>query len=158
MTKKNQPNVKQLISKNKKASFNYFIEEEFEAGIALTGSEVKSAKEGKANIEEAYGLPEDGEVFLHNLHIAKYEKANMFNHMPRRPRKLLMHKKEIRKLIGKVKIKGYTLVAMSLYINYKNLIKVKIALAKGKKVYDKRQALKEKDWKRQKERMIKNLT
>ncbi len=157
MTKKDQPNVKQLISKNKKASFNFFLEEEFEAGLVLTGSEVKSAKAGKANIEEAYGSPEYGEIFLHNLHIAKYEKANMNNHSPRRPRKLLLHKKEIRKLLGKVKTKGYTIVPLSLYVNYKNLLKAKIALAKGKKVYDKRQALKEKDWKREKERAIKNM-
>lgn len=148
------PNIKKLIAKNKKATFDYSIEEEMEAGIVLKGSEVKSLRNGKGSINESHAIVSEGEIFLHNCHIDEYEKANRFNHAARRPKKLLLHAKEIRKIIGKVKIKGYSLIAMSLYFNDRNRVKVQLALAKGKKQHDKRESIKEKDWKRQQGRLL----
>ncbi|XVN40564.1 MAG: SsrA-binding protein SmpB [Rickettsia endosymbiont of Argas persicus] len=145
---------KKIIAQNKKALFNYFIEEKLEAGIVLTGSEVQSLRQGKASIEESHAADNGHEVFLYNCHIAKYEKAGRFNHSTRRSRKLLLHKKEINKIIGKIKIKGYTLVALSMYFNKKNKVKVELGIAKGKKLHDKRQSIKEKDWKRDQSRLI----
>ncbi|MCC8370369.1 MAG: SsrA-binding protein SmpB [Rickettsia endosymbiont of Stiretrus anchorago] len=145
---------KKIIAQNKKALFNYFIEERLEAGIVLKGSEVQSLRQGKASIEESHAADTGNEVFLYNCHIAKYEKANRFNHSTRRPRKLLLHKKEINKIIGKTKIKGYTLVALSMYFNKKNKIKIELGIAKGKKLHDKRESIKEKDWKRDQSRLI----
>ncbi|HJD61534.1 MAG TPA: SsrA-binding protein SmpB [Rickettsia endosymbiont of Columbicola hoogstraali] len=144
---------KKIIAQNKKALFNYFIEERLEAGIVLKGSEVQSLRQGKASIEESHAADTGNEVFLYNCHIAEYEKANRFNHSTRRPRKLLLHKKEINKIIGKTKIKGYTLVALSMYFN-KNKIKIELGIAKGKKLHDKRESIKEKDWKRDQSRLI----
>ena len=145
---------KKVIAQNKKALFNYFIEERLEAGIVLKGSEVQSLRQGKASIEESHAADTGNEVFLYNCHIAEYEKANRFNHSTRRPRKLLLHKKEINKIIGKTKIKGYTLVALSMYFNKKNKIKIELGIAKGKKLHDKRESIKEKDWKRDQSRLI----
>ncbi|HJD63188.1 MAG TPA: SsrA-binding protein SmpB [Rickettsia endosymbiont of Degeeriella rufa] len=145
---------KKIIAQNKKALFNYFIEERLEAGIVLKGSEVQSLRQGKASIEESHAADTGNEVFLYNCHIAEYEKANRFNHSTRRPRKLLLHKKEINKIIGKTKIKGYTLVALSMYFNKKNKIKIELGIAKGKKLHDKRESIKEKDWKRDQSRLI----
>lgn len=145
---------KKIIAQNKKALFNYFIEERLEAGIVLKGSEVQSLRQGKASIEESHAADTGNEVFLYNCHIAEYEKANRFNHSTRRPRKLLLHKKEINKIIGKIKIKGYTLVALSMYFNKKNKIKIELGIAKGKKLHDKRESIKEKDWKRDQSRLI----
>lgn len=145
---------KKIIAQNKKALFNYFVEERLEAGIVLTGSEVQSLRQGKASIEESHAADTGNEVFLYNCHIAEYEKANRFNHSTRRPRKLLLHKKEINKIIGKTKIKGYTLVALSMYFNKKNKIKIELGIAKGKKLHDKRESIKEKDWKRDQSRLI----
>jgi SsrA-binding protein len=139
--------VLKIISRNKKATFNYFIEETFEAGIVLKGSEVKSLREGKTNIEDSHADYSKGELTLFNCYIAEYEKANQFNHNARRPRALLLHKKEIRKIIRKIKIKGYTLIALSMYFNEKNKVKLELGIAKGKKLYDKREDIKEKDWK-----------
>jgi len=144
---------KKVIAQNKKALFNYFIEEKLEAGIVLTGSEVQSLRQGKASIEESHAADTANEVFLYNCHIAEYEKAGRFNHNTRRPRKLLLHNKEIKKIIGKIRIKGYTLVALSMYFNKKNKVKVELGIAKGKKLYDKRQSIKEKDWKRDQSRL-----
>lgn len=146
---------KRIITQNKKAYFNYFIEEKFEAGLILKGSEVKSLRNGKANIEDSHALDTHNEIFLYNSYIAEYEKANRFNHESRRPRKLLLHTKEIKKLIGKIRIKGYTLIALSIYFNKKNIAKVELGLAKGKKLHDKRETLKEKDWKREQGRLMK---
>jgi SsrA-binding protein len=140
---------KKIIAQNKKARFDYFIEDEFEAGIVLTGSEVQSARLGKVTIVDSHATNDDKEIMLHNAHIAEYEKANQFNHATRRPRKLLLHKREIKKIISKIRIKGYTLVALSIYFNEKNKIKVELGLAKGKKMHDKRETLKQKDWQRQ---------
>jgi SsrA-binding protein len=130
---------------NRKAHFNYSILEEVEAGIILLGSEVKSIKEGKANMNEAYCAEIKGELFLINAHISEYIGANRFNHPPKRPRKLLMHKKEINKIIGKINTQGHSLIPLKIYCNKKNFIKVLLGLGKGKKLHDKRQSLKERD-------------
>lgn len=133
------------ISINRKARFNYFIEEELEAGIILLGSEVKSVRAGRVNISDSYAAEVNGEIVLMNCHISEYKGANRFNHDPMRIRKLLLHKKEIRKLLGKVAQKGYSLIPTELFINNKGLIKLKLGLAKGKKLYDKRESIKERD-------------
>jgi len=130
---------------NRKAHFNYSILEEVEAGIILLGSEVKSIKEGKANLNEAYCVEIKGELFLINAHISEYKSANRFNHPPKRARKLLMHKKEINKIIGKINTQGYSLIPLKIYSNKKNFIKVLLGLGKGKKLHDKRKTLKERD-------------
>ena len=147
---------KKLIAQNKKANFEYFIEQKFEAGIILTGSEIKSLREGKVSIADSHAAESKGEIFLYNCHIAEYEKANRFNHATRRPRKLLLHTKEIKKIIGKIKLKGYTLTALAIYFNNKNRAKVEIGLAYGKKQYDKRHTIKEKDWQREQGRILKD--
>lgn len=134
-----------VIAKNKKARHDYFIEETYEAGIALKGTEVKSIRLGMVNLKDGYAELKDGEVILHNVHISPYEKGNIFNVDPTRPRKLLLHKREIRKLIGYITQKGYTLIPLQLYLNDRGLIKVQIGLAKGKKIYDKRHSIAKKD-------------
>jgi SsrA-binding protein len=146
--------VSKVIARNRKARFNFFIEDQFEAGIVLKGSEVKSLREGKSSIEESHADYSDGNIMLFNCHIQEYEKANRLNHSTRRPRQLLLHKKQIQKIIAKIKIKGYTLIALSLYFNEKNMVKVELGIAKGKKLYDKREDIKAKDWSRQKERTL----
>lgn len=143
-----------LIQQNKKAFFDYFIEETYEAGIALVGSEVKSIKMGKVNLKDSYCSLDKGEVFLKNCFVTSYEKGSYFNKDEKRPRKLLLHKYEINKLIGKVKEKGYTLIPTKIYFSG-HLVKVQIALAKGKHTYDKRATIKEKEIKRTIERQIK---
>lgn len=155
MNKKISP--ARTIAMNKKARFNYTIEDELEAGIILMGSEIKSIRAGKVNINDAYADKKDGELYLLNSHIAEFEGANRFNHNPTRPRKLLLHKKEVDKLLGKVKEKGVTLIPLSLYINDKNIAKIKLGVAKGKKLYDKRATMKERDWQRDKERIMKGI-
>lgn len=147
-------NIK-VICSNKKAHFNYFIENVFEAGIVLVGSEVKSLRLGKGNIEDAHASASGNELFLYNMHIAEYEKSNRFNHSTKRPRKLLLNRREINKILGKIQQKGYSLVVLKAYFNNKNIVKLELALAKGKKLHDKREALKEKDWKREQERVMK---
>ncbi|MDA9163570.1 SsrA-binding protein SmpB [Rickettsiaceae bacterium] len=147
---------KKIAAQNKRALFEYFIEENFEAGIILTGSEVKSIREGKVAITDSHATESNGELLLYNCHIAEYEKANRFNHETRRPRKLLLHSREIKKIIGKIKLKGYTLVALSMYFNKKNIIKVDLGLAKGKKLHDKRQTIKDKDWQREQGRLMRD--
>ena len=147
-----------LVANNKKAYHDYFIEEKYEAGISLAGTEVKSLRMGRCSIKEAFIRIEHDEVFVYNMHISPYEKGNIFNKDPLRVRKLLLHKYEIRKLIGKMNQKGYTLVPLSVYFKG-SLIKVEIALAKGKKLYDKRQDIAKKDQRRAAERefKVKNL-
>ncbi|MEZ5691038.1 MAG: SsrA-binding protein SmpB [Rickettsiales bacterium] len=159
MTGKNKAakkNTGNSIALNRKARFEFSVEEEFEAGIVLTGTEVKSLRAGKAQIMDAYAGEKNGEIWLFNSYIAEYSGGNRFNHEPRRPRKLLLHKKQIRKLLGKLKVKGVTLVPMSLYLNSRGLIKIKLALATGKKQYEKRDAIKQRDWQRDKARIIRN--
>jgi SsrA-binding protein len=140
-----------LICQNKKAFHNYFIEETYQAGVALLGSEVKSLREGKANLGDSYGDIKRSEVFLVDAHISPYPQANRLNHDPLRTRKLLLHKKEIKRLIGKVEQRGYTLIPTKLYfVNGK--VKIDLALAKGKKLFDKRETLKKRTMEREMER------
>tara|TARA_Y100000590_G_scaffold218087_1_gene247003 strand:+ start:3193 stop:3663 length:471 start_codon:yes stop_codon:yes gene_type:complete len=140
-----------IISNNRKARFNYFFKEFFEAGIALRGSEVKSLRDGKANISESYAFDENGEIYLINSHIPSYKESSYNNHDPRRNRKLLLNKKEINKLIGRINREGYTLIPTKLYFK-KGKAKVEIAVAKGKKHYDKRETIKKRDWNREREK------
>ena len=140
------------ICTNRKAYHEYHIEETFEAGLVLTGTEVKSLREGKANLKDSFAKIKDGELFLVNAHISPYSCGNIFNHEPKRDRKLLMHKREINRLFGKVRERGYTLVALSMYFDKRNRAKMQIALAKGKTLYDKRESIKKKDEKRLNER------
>lgn len=143
-----------VIAKNRKARHEYHIEETFEAGIALQGTEIKSIREGKASLKDSFALIRDGEAFLHNLHIARY-KGNRHNHEPERKRKLLLHKHQIKQLIGKTKQSGYTLIPLQLYFK-RQMVKVKLALAKGKNLHDKRQDIKRKTAQREMERAIKD--
>jgi len=143
----------QPIAENRKARHDYFVEETIEAGIVLVGSEVKSCRAGKVNLRDAYGQIKDGEVFLHNCHISPFEQANRFNHEPLRPRKLLMHREEIRRLFGKVREKGFTLVPLRLYFK-KGRVKVELALARGKHAYDKREDIADRDVKREMARAL----
>lgn len=138
-----------IIAKNKKAFFNYELLETFEAGISLLGSEVKSIREGRISLKESYAEVKDGEVFLLNCHISPYEAANRFNHEPRRERKLLLHRREIKRLTGKIKEKGLTLVPTKVLINAKGKVKVEISLAKGKRTYQKKEVIKERDRERE---------
>ena len=146
-------NIK-LIANNKKARHDYFLEEDLEAGISLHGTEVKSLRMGKCSIKEAYVKIEQGEVILYGMHISPYEKGNIFNKDPLRPKKLLLHKKEIRRLKQKIAEKGYTLVPVQVYFKG-SLVKVQISLAKGKKLYDKREDIARKDQRREAERNFK---
>ena len=145
---------KKLRANNKKAYHDYFLDERFETGIELHGTEVKSLRMGKCSIKEAFIRIEKEEVIIYGMHISPYEKGNIFNKDPLRPKKLLMHKSEIRKLIGKIKEKGYTLVPVEVYFKG-SLVKVEIALARGKKLYDKRQDIAKKDMRREAERDFK---
>ncbi|ALO16957.1 SsrA-binding protein SmpB [Salinivirga cyanobacteriivorans] len=141
--------------KNKKASFEYEFIETFVAGIQLTGTEIKSIRQGKASIAEAYCYFDRGELWVKSMHIAEYSFGNRFNHEMKRERKLLLNKKELRKLQRKIKEKGLTIIPTRLFVNDRGWAKMKIALAKGKKVYDKRQSIKEKDMKRDMDRIRK---
>ena len=143
-----------IIANNKKAYHDYFIEENYEAGIALHGTEVKSLRMGKCSVKESFIRIENEEVFIYGMHISPYEKGNIFNKDPLRVKKLLLHKGEIRKLRGKIAEKGYTLVPLKVYFNG-SLVKVEIGLAKGKKLYDKRQDIAKKDQRREAERNFK---
>ena len=140
---------------NRKARAEYFIDEEIEAGLMLVGTEVKSLRQGKANIQDAFAGPKDGAIWLMNGYIAEYEGGNRFNHESRRPRQLLLHKREINKLLGKIKTKGFTLIPLELYFNDRGIAKIKLGLARGKKEYEKRQTIKTREWNREKERLMK---
>lgn len=157
MAKATKENVK-LIANNKKAFHDYFIEDKYEAGISLAGTEVKSLRQGKCSIKESFIRIEKGEVFIYGMHISPYEKGNIFNKDPLRVKKLLLHKYEINKMAGKIAEKGYTLVPLQVYFRG-SLVKVELGLAKGKKLYDKRQDIAKKDQKREaeKEFKIRNL-
>ena len=147
-----------LIANNKKAFHDYFIEEKYEAGISLAGTEVKSLRMGKCSVKESFISIEKGEAVIHGMHISPYEKGNIFNKDPLRPRKLLMHRAEIRRLSGRSMEQGYTLVPVEVYLKG-SLVKVEIALARGKKLYDKRRDIAKKDMRREAERdfKVKNL-
>jgi SsrA-binding protein len=148
--------VAKLIAENRRARFDYFLESTFEAGLALTGTEVKALRMGRANIAESYASTDGDEIVLINAHIPEYGPANRFNHEPRRPRKLLLHRREIDKLLGAVRRDGRTLIPTKLYFNDKGLVKLELALAKGKKVHDKREVSAERDWKRQQGRLMRD--
>lgn len=144
-----------IAAENRKARFNYTIEETFEAGIALTGTEVKSLREGKASLAEAYAAPEAGEIFLVNAYIPEYSHAAArAQHAPRRPRRLLLHGREIRRLVGAVEREGMTLIPLKIYFTEKGRAKVELALARGKKLHDKREHLRKRDWARAKARLM----
>jgi SsrA-binding protein len=143
-----------IICKNRKARYNYELDDSFEAGLCLLGSEVKSLRQGKANLSDSYARFQGGEAFLVDAHIASYDQANRENHDPLRSRKLLLHKREIRKLTGKVTERGYSLVPLKLYFK-RGKVKVELALGRGKKSYDKRESLKKKDQRREMERITK---
>jgi SsrA-binding protein len=145
-----------LVAENRKARFNYEIEEKLEAGIALLGSEVKSLRAGRANISESYASTEGGELYLINAHIAEYTQAGRANHAPTRRRKLLVHRKELGRLTGAVQREGMTLVPLRMYFNARGIAKVQLGLAKGKKLHDKRETEKKRDWQRQKGRLMRD--
>ena len=152
---KNDPNYK-VAAENRKARFNYEIGETFEAGVALTGTEVKSLRAGKATIGESYADTRGGELWLVNSNIPEYLQANRFNHAPKRPRKLLLHRRQINKLIGAVEREGMTLVPLKLYFNERGRAKVQLALARGKKMHDKRETEKKRTWNRERARLLRD--
>jgi SsrA-binding protein len=144
------------VAENRRARFEYFIEETFEAGIALSGTEVKSLRGGEGSIAEAYAEVRGGEAWLVNANIPEFSHGNRFNHVPKRPRKLLLHEREIEKLLGAVERKGMTMVPLSIYFNGRGRAKVELALAKGKQTHDKRQVIKDRDWQRDKARLLRD--
>lgn len=143
-----------IVAENRKARHNYFIEETFEAGLALQGTEVKALRSGEGSIAESYAEVKDGQVWLINATIPEFSHGNRHNHEPKRPRKLLLHNREIDKLFGAVERKGMTLVPLSVYFNSRGRAKVELALAKGKQAHDKRQTIKDRDWQRDKARLL----
>ena len=143
-----------VVAENRKARFNYSIEDTIEAGLALTGTEVKSIRSGKTTIAESYADSRHGEIWLINANIPEYLQANRFNHTPKRPRKLLLHRRQINKLVGAVEREGMTLVPLKLYFNEKGRAKVELALARGKKLYDKRETQKKRSWERERGRLM----
>ena len=143
-----------VVAQNRKARHNYFIEETFEAGLSLTGTEVKSLRGGRSTIAESYVTAIEGEAWLVNATIPEYAGGNRFNHEPRRPRKLLLHRSQVNKLIGAIQRQGRTVVPLQVYFNEKGRAKLEIALALGKKAHDKRASIKERDWQRQRSRLL----
>lgn len=153
---KDKDQTQKVVVTNRKAFHDYFIEEKFEAGIVLQGTEVKSLRDGRANLQDSYAAARDGEIFLYNCHISPYSHGNIMNHDPTRPRKLLLHKKEINKLMGKTQQKGLTLVPLRIYFSKRGHAKVELGLAKGKKLYDRRESIKAREAGREVERAIKS--
>lgn len=153
MAKKPEP-TKKVVAQNRRARFDYFIQDTMEVGIVLTGSEVKSLRGGKASIVESYAAEEDGAIWLINSHIPEYTGAKHFGHSPRRHRKLLLRKREMERLSGQIKREGVTLVPLSVYFNEKGIAKLSLGLAKGKKQIDKRETIKQRDWQRDKARLM----
>ena len=143
-----------VVADNRRARFHYEIGDTYEAGIALTGTEVKSLRQGKATIAESYAAEQDGELWLYNAYIPEYLQASRFNHFPRRPRKLLLHAREIHKLRGAVEREGMTLVPLKLYFNPKGRAKIELAVARGKKLHDKRETEKQRSWQRERARLM----
>ena len=143
-----------IVAENRRARFDYFVEDRLEAGIALTGTEVKALRQGEGSIAESYAAVEGDEVWLINSHIPEYSHGNRLNHEPRRPRKLLLKGREISRLHGAVARQGLTLVPLSMYFNGRGRAKIELALARGKKVHDKRETVKERDWKREQQRLL----
>ena len=156
MAKKKKGDSRRIIADNRKARHDFFFEDVVEAGIMLTGTEVKSLREGKANIAESYASDEGGSIWLINANIPQYSAGNRFNHEPRRHRKLLLHQRQIDKMLVAVQRQGMTIVPLKLYFNDRGMVKLEIAIAKGKKVHDKRQTSKDRDWARQKARLMRD--
>ena len=146
---------RKLVASNKKARHDYFIDDVYETGMVLTGTEIKSIRQGKVNIKESYAKIDNGEVVIHGMHISPYEQGNRFNTDPLRPKKLLLHRQEIRKLIGLTTVKGLTLIPLNIYINEKGLAKLELAVARGKKLYDKRDDIAKRDADRKMQQAVK---
>lgn len=142
------------VAQNRRARHDYFIEDTVEAGLVLSGSEVKSLRQNRGSINEAYAGEQNGEIWLINAHIPEYRGASHFGHEPRRPRKLLLHRRELNRLLGSIRREGYTLIPLSLYFNRRGIAKLQLGLAKGKRKVDKRQSIKERDWARSKARLL----
>ena len=153
MAEKKERPIK-VVAENRKARFNYAIEDTVEAGVVLTGTEVKSVRGGKTTIAESYADAKDGEIWLVNANIPEYLQANRFNHEPKRLRKLLLHKNEINRLAGAIEREGMTLIPLKMYFNERGMIKLQLGLAKGKKLHDKRDTEKKRDWEREKGRLL----
>ena len=151
-----EPLHQKLIAENRRARFDYFLEETFEAGLALTGTEVKALRMGRANIAESYAGAEGREIMLINANIPEYGPANRFNHEPKRPRKLLLHRRQIDKMLGAIQREGRTLIPTRLYFNEKGMVKLELALAKGKNLHDKRDTVADRDWKREQGRLMRD--
>lgn len=149
-----EPRAVQVVARNRKARHEYAIEDTIEVGVVLTGSEVKSLREGRANIAEAYAQDQRGDLVLVNAHIPEYAGASRFNHEPRRPRRLLLHRRELNKLLGAVRREGKTLVPLAIYFNPRGRAKVELALVRGKKAHDKRADARTREWQREKERLM----
>lgn len=152
---KAQGKSRQVVAINRRARFEYSLEDVYEAGLVLQGTEVKSLRSGRANIQDAYAGLYQGEIWLFNAHIPEYKMGNRFNHMPTRPRKLLLQSRQINKLRGLLKVRGTTLVPLQLYFNASGYAKLEFAVAYGKKLHDKREAIKDRDWKREQSRLLK---
>jgi SsrA-binding protein len=144
------------VAENRRARYDYYIEDKFEAGIALTGTEVKSLRFGEGSIAESYAEVREGQVWLVNANVPEFSHGNRFNHEPKRPRKLLLHAREIEKFVGAVERKGMTLIPLSVYFNARGRAKVELALAKGKQTHDKRATIKDRDWQRDKARIMRD--
>lgn len=145
---------RKVVAQNRRATHDYFIEERLEAGLQLLGSEVKSLRNGRASLGEAYAGEDKGELYLFNAHIAEYAPANRFGHDPKRPRKLLLHRRQLERLLGQVRREGYTLIPLSIYFNERGLAKLELGLAKGKRKVDRREDVKKRDWERQRARLL----
>ena len=145
-----------IVAQNRKAYHDYFVEDKYEAGISLAGTEVKSIRQGTINLKDSFCIVKDGEIFVHGMHVSPYEKGNIFNKDPLRPRRLLMHKREIRKLHNLIKQDGYAIIPLSVYFNERSKVKLEIGVCKGKKLYDKRDAAAAKDAKREIDRTMKS--
>ncbi len=145
-----------LVAQNRRARHDYFIDENLETGVILTGTEVKSLRDGRASLQDSYAGEQAGELFLFNAYIPEYRAANRFNHETRRPRKLLVHRRELNKLLGAVRREGVTLVPLSIYFNSRGIAKVDLGLARGKRKYDKRETEKTRDWNREKARLMRD--
>jgi len=150
-------NILKIVAQNKQALFNYLIYERYEAGIVLTGSEVKSIRLGHVVLSDSYAAAQDqNELYLYNCYIDKYDKSNAFGNVTRNRRKLLLHRGEIKKITSKIKLKGYTAIALCMYFNKKNILKIELGIAQGKNLYDKRQNIKKIVWQRQQERLMRD--
>mgnify|MGYP001476105680 CR=1 FL=1 len=155
MAAKNAGPANRIVADNRRARYNYELGDAIEAGIALTGTEVKSLRDGRSNLSDAYAAEYRGEIYLYNAFIPEYRQANRFNHETKRPRKLLLHKRQINRLIGAVDRDGMTIVPLKIYFNDRGRAKCEIALGKGKKLHDKRETEKQRDWNREKSRLLK---